>query len=209
MTARETVLGRVRDALEIAPQPTVTVERAYLRDRVLPDGERLALFTDRLVDHGARVHACTAAGTAATLAEVLDGLGAHRIGVPAGLEPSWLADWDGTAEEDGADVPVARLESLDAVVTASAAGCAETGTVFLDGSAGQGRRALSLVPDVHVCVVELSSVAAGVPEALARLVPERPTTLISGPSATSDIELERVEGVHGPRTLVVVVRTDV
>ncbi len=110
--------------------------------------------------------------------------------------------------QDDADVPHAQLDALDAVVTASAAGCAETGTIFLDGSPGQGRRALSLVPDLHLCVVDLSAVEAGVPEAVARLAPERPTTLISGPSATSDIELERVEGVHGPRTLVVVIRTD-
>ncbi|MFE7243069.1 lactate utilization protein C [Streptomyces sp. NPDC057580] len=209
MTAGETVLGRVRDALALAPQPAVTVERAYRRGRTLPDHERLELFVDRLVDYKAQVRTCTASETAAALADVLAGLGARRIGVPAGLDRSWLSDWDGTVEEDRADVPVPRLEALDAVVTASAVSCVESGTIFLDGSAGQGRRALSLVPDVHLCVVDLSSVAAGVPEALARLVPERPTTLISGPSATSDIELGRVEGVHGPRTLVVIIRTDV
>ncbi|MFC8952992.1 lactate utilization protein C [Streptomyces sp. NPDC057101] len=208
MTARETVLGRVRDALALAPQPPATVDRTYRRGRTLPDAERLELFTDRLVDYKARVRTCTAGETAATLADVLDGLGARRVGVPAGLDRTWLAGWDGTVEEDRADVPAPRLAALDAVVTSSAVSCAETGTIFLDGSADQGRRALSLVPDVHVCVVDLSSVAVGVPEALARLVPERPTTLISGPSATSDIELERVEGVHGPRTLVVVIRTD-
>ncbi|KUJ63984.1 lactate utilization protein B/C [Streptomyces albus subsp. albus] len=209
MTAREMVLGRVRAALAIAPQSPVEVERAYRRDRTLADRERLQLFTDRLVDYRAQVHTCTADGTAETLADVLSALGARRIGVPAGLDRRWLAGWAGIVEEDRAEVPPPELGDLDAVVTASAAGCAETGTIFLDGSADQGRRALSLVPDVHVCVVDLSSVAAAVPEALARLVPDRPTTLISGPSATSDIELERVEGVHGPRTLVVVVRTDV
>ncbi|MFD3568653.1 lactate utilization protein C [Streptomyces sp. NPDC058667] len=209
MTARETVLGRVRDALALAPPPAAAVDRAYRRGRDLPDAERLALFTDRLVDYGAQVRTCTAAETATALADVLDGLGARRVGVPAGLDRSWLADWDGVVEEDGADVPPPDLATFDAVVTSSAVSCAETGTIFLDGSADQGRRALSLVPDVHVCVVDLSSLAVGVPEALARLVPERPTTLISGPSATSDIELERVEGVHGPRTLVVIVRTEV
>ncbi|RSS59047.1 LUD domain-containing protein [Streptomyces sp. WAC01280] len=208
MTARDTVLGRVRDALALAPRPPVTVERDYRRDRTLPDDERLALFTDRLLDYKARVRTCTAGETAATLADVLDGLGARRVGRPAGLDRTWLDGWDGTVEEDRADAPAPGLETLDAVVTASAASCAETGTIVLDGSDDQGRRALSLVPDVHVCVVDLSSVTAGVPELLAGLVPDRPTTLISGPSATSDIELERVEGVHGPRTLVVVIRTD-
>ncbi|QNP67461.1 LutC/YkgG family protein [Streptomyces genisteinicus] len=206
--ARETVLGRVRDALALAPPARTTVPRAYRTGRLLPDEERLGLFTDRLTDYRATVLTCTADGTAAAVGRALADRGARRVGVPAGLDRSWLAGWDGEVFEDSADVPPRDLESLDGVVTGAAAGCAETGTVFLDASPDQGRRALSLVPDLHVCVVDLSTVEAGVPEALARLVTGRPTTLISGPSATSDIELERVEGVHGPRTLVVVVRTD-
>ncbi|MEW2486455.1 LUD domain-containing protein [Streptomyces sp. NPDC048411] len=207
-TARATVLGRVRDALSLAPTPDTTIPRDYRTGRTLPDDERLALFTDRLVDYKAQVHTCTATRTAEVIAEVLDGLGARSIGVPAGLDEQWLGAYDGDVQPDSAGIPAPRLDALDAVVTASAVGCAETGTIFLDGSPDQGRRALSLVPDLHVCVVDLSAVEVGVPEAVARLVPERPTTLISGPSATSDIELERVEGVHGPRTLVVVIRVD-
>ncbi|MFE6916138.1 LutC/YkgG family protein [Streptomyces rubiginosohelvolus] len=207
-SARDTVLGRIRDALALAPAPAVVVPRAYRTGRTLPDDERLALFTDRLLDYKARVHACTADRTAEVIGEALREHGARRIGVPAGLDARWLTGYDGEVREDHPGVPAAELDTLDAVVTASAAGCAETGTIFLDGSPGQGRRALSLVPDLHVCVVDLSTVEAGVPEAVAGLTPGRPTTLISGPSATSDIELERVEGVHGPRTLVVVIRTD-
>ncbi|MDI3385468.1 LUD domain-containing protein [Streptomyces sp. B-S-A8] len=209
MTARETVLGRVRDALALAPRPEVTVPREYRTGRTLPDGERLALFVDRLTDYRAQVHTCTADRAAEVIADVLRERGARKVGVPAGLDRGLLAGYDGEVREDDSNIPAPRLDELDGVVTGSAVSCAETGTIFLDGSADQGRRALSLVPDLHVCVVDLSSVAAGVPEAVARLVPERPTTLISGPSATSDIELERVEGVHGPRTLDVVIRTDV
>ncbi|MEV5678219.1 MULTISPECIES: LutC/YkgG family protein [unclassified Streptomyces] len=208
-TARDTVLGRVRDALALAPTAATVIPREYRTGRTLPDDVRLALFTDRLVDYRARVHPCTADRTAEVIAEVLRECGARRIGVPAGLDEEWLGAFDGEIQRDSADIPAPSLDALDGVVTASAVSCAETGTIFLDGSSGQGRRALSLVPDLHVCVVDLSSVRVGVPEAVAGLVPERPTTLISGPSATSDIELERVEGVHGPRTLAVVIRTDV
>ncbi|MES9508913.1 LUD domain-containing protein [Streptomyces sp. NPDC000609] len=208
-TARATVLGRIRDALALAPAPDTAVPRAYRTGRTLPDDARLALFTDRLVDYKATVHTCTADRTAQVVAEVLRKRGARRIGVPAGLDPRWLDAYDGEVQQDSGDIPAPRLDALDGVLTASAVSCAETGTIFLDGSPDQGRRALSLVPDLHVCVVDLSTVEAGVPEAVARLVPQRPTTLISGPSATSDIELERVEGVHGPRTLAVVIRTDV
>ncbi|MFF2010694.1 lactate utilization protein C [Streptomyces sp. NPDC058195] len=208
-TARDTVLGRIKDALALAPAPGTDVPRAYRTGRTLPDDARLALFTDRLVDYKATVHTCAADRTAQVVAEVLGERGARRIGVPAGLDPRWLDAYDGEVQQDSADIPAPRLDDLDGVLTASAVSCAETGTIFLDGSSDQGRRALSLVPDLHVCVVDLSTVEAGVPEAVARLVPERPTTLISGPSATSDIELERVEGVHGPRTLAVIIRTDV
>ncbi|MFF3956699.1 lactate utilization protein C [Streptomyces sp. NPDC001890] len=206
--AREAVLGRIKDALSLAPAPDIAVPRAYRTGRTLPHDQRLALFTDRLVDYKATVHTCTAERTAEVVAEVLRERGARRIGVPAGLDARWLDAYDGEVQQDSADIPAPRLDALDGVVTASAVSCAETGTIFLDGSPDQGRRALSLVPDLHVCVVDLSTVETGVPEAVARLVPQRPTTLISGPSATSDIELERVEGVHGPRTLAVVIRTD-
>nr|WP_203605412.1 LUD domain-containing protein [Streptomyces sp. SID8014] len=194
--------------MTLAPQPEAEVPRAYRTGRTLPDDERLALFVDRLVDYKAEVHTCTAERTAATVARVLSSRGARHVGVPPGLDRAWLAAFGGTVQEDRADIPAPSLDALDGVVTASRVSCAETGTIFLDGEPDQGRRALSLVPDLHVCVVDLSSVAVGVPEALARLTPHRPTTLISGPSATSDIELERVEGVHGPRTLDVVIRTD-
>ncbi|MFD6673204.1 lactate utilization protein C [Rhodococcus zopfii] len=205
MSARETVLGRIRDALTLAPPAPVTIPRDYRTGRTLPDDERYELFGDRLLDYKAHVHRCSADELPAVLARVLADRKVVRVGVPAGLDDSWLAAFDGEIVVDSADVPAPELDALDGVVTASRVSCAETGTIILDGSADQGRRALTLVPDLHVCVVPLDTVEVGVPESLARLAPERPTTLISGPSATSDIELERVEGVHGPRTLEVVI----
>jgi L-lactate dehydrogenase complex protein LldG len=135
-------------------------------------------------------------------------VGATRVGVPAGLPEEWAALGDGsvTLVPDTVEEPlsVANLDALDAVVTGSTVGIAETGTIVLESGALCGRRALTLVPDVHVCVVRTEDVVDDVPAAVARLTPGRPLTWISGPSATSDIELERVEGVHGPRTLIVV-----
>lgn len=205
MSSRDVILGRIRDALTLAPPAARSIPRDYRTGRTLPDAERVELLVDRLVDYKAVVHRSGSSELPEVLARVLGELGARRVGVPAGLDDSWLSGFGGEVVVDSADVPAPELADLDGVVTASAVTCAETGTIFLDGSPDQGRRALTLVPDLHVCVVTVESIEVGVPEALARLVPERPTTMISGPSATSDIELERVEGVHGPRNLHVVI----
>ncbi|MGH3424477.1 MAG: LutC/YkgG family protein [Nocardioidaceae bacterium] len=208
MNAREVVLRRVRDALELAPSDPVTVPRDYRFGRGLPDAERLDLLVDRLEDYRADVRRCTADETPQAVAGALAASGARRVAVPEGLDRGWLSGFDGDVQVDSPSAPATGLDGFDGVVTGCAVASAETGTLFLDAGPTQGRRALTLVPDLHVCVVALSAVVVGVPEAVARLTPDRPTTLISGPSATSDIELERVEGVHGPRTLRVVIQTD-
>ncbi|QOW00896.1 LUD domain-containing protein [Rhodococcus pyridinivorans] len=204
MSSRDAILGRIRSAQTLAPPAPVEVPRDYRLGRTLPDAERRELLVDRLVDYKAHVHQSTPEDLPVVLAKILTDRGVRRVGIPEGLERSWMAEFGGEVVVDSTDRPAADLGDLDGVVTGSAVTCAETGTIFLDGNPDQGRRALTLVPDLHVCVVAMSDVEVGVPEALARLVPERPITMISGPSATSDIELERVEGVHGPRTLEVV-----
>ncbi len=153
---------------------------------------------DRLVDYRATVVDAAPDAVPAAVAGALADVGGPVL-VPEGLPDAWCPG----GEPDRGFSP-AELDRFAAVVTGCAAACAETGTIALDGSPDQGRRALTLVPDVHVCVVRADQVVHTVPELLAALTPARPLTFISGPSATSDIELERVEGVHGPRTLVVV-----
>jgi L-lactate dehydrogenase complex protein LldG len=209
MTARETVLARIRAALAGGPAPD-PVPRAYRRHGDLPPGDPVLidLLAQRLTDYRAHVHrvGTTAETVADTVAAVLAGMaglaGRPAIVVPPGLPARWLPDTVDVIRDGGLDH--ARLAAADGVVTAAAVAVAETGTVVLDGSADQGRRVLSLLPDLHVCVVRLDQVVATVPEAIARLDPRRPLTWISGPSATSDIELNRVEGVHGPRRLHVI-----
>lgn len=208
MSARETILARIRDAHTLAPPVPVEVPRSYRVERHLDDAELLDLLADRLEDYRAVVRRCTVRATPDTVADLLAGSGARRVGVPAGLDRGWLAAFDGEVMVDSGSVSPADLDDLDGVVTGCAVASAETGTIFLDAGPAQGRRALTLVPDLHVCVVARAQVVVGVPESVDRLVPGRPTTLVSGPSATSDIELERVEGVHGPRTLLVVLQTD-
>jgi L-lactate dehydrogenase complex protein LldG len=201
--ARSVVLERIREALADAP-PAIAVPRDY--ERALPAGTAIVdLFAERVSDYRATVHRTPPASLAATIATVLAARGATRLAVPAGLPDDWLAATDATAVADDPPLAFGDLDQLDSVITGCGVAIAETGTIVLDGGAGQGRRALSLLPDLHVCVVLASQVVGTVPEALARLHPSRPQTWISGPSATSDIELQRVEGVHGPRVLDVVI----
>ena len=141
------------------------------------------------------------------LEELCREAGAERLAVPGDLPDEWRPNATELVTDDGLDAQT--LATLDGALTGCALAIAETGTIVLDGGDGQGRRALSLVPDYHLCVVEADAIVATVPEAIRELEPAvkegRPLTFISGPSATSDIELTRVEGVHGPRTLHVVV----
>jgi L-lactate dehydrogenase complex protein LldG len=184
----------------------VSVPRDY--DLTLPAGvDVIGLFVERVGDYRATVHRTTAAGLAEAIAGVLAGHAAVRIAVPADIPSDWLAAAASVEAVPDAEPPLtsAELDRLDGVVTGCAVAIADTGTIVLDAGPGQGRRALSLLPDLHVCVVHAEQVVGSVPEALARLQPARPQTWISGPSATSDIELQRVEGVHGPRRLEVIV----
>lgn len=205
--ARTQILGRVREALG-ADALEVPVPRGYRVTGELATGSDavVELLVDRLVDYRANVHRATPATVARTVAALIADAGA--VVVPAGLDGAWQTGWSPEVLTDSRESPldVETLDSVGAVVTAARVACADTGTIILDGEPDQGRRAISLVPDVHVCIVRTDQVVELLPEAIRLLAPHptRPLTWISGPSATSDIELSRVEGVHGPRTLHVV-----
>ncbi|MFF5798009.1 lactate utilization protein C [Streptomyces albogriseolus] len=207
MSSRERILGRVRRALaDVPPGEDAPVERDYLREH----GERTVeetvdLLAENLADYRAVVHRTDTGSLPGVVAGLLAARGAATVLVPPGLDTGWLAAAEVTRVPDQAGSTPPELDRVDSVVTACAVAIAETGTIVLDGSPDQGRRRISLVPDHHICVVRVpDQVVASVPQALERLDPARPLTWISGPSATSDIELDRVEGVHGPRTLEVV-----
>lgn len=194
--AREQILAAVRRALAAADTSPVTVPRSY-RETAPADAATVDLFAERVEDYRAVVVRCGPDEVEGAIAAALPA-GARTV-VPDGLPwqvPGAVAD-DGLTSTD--------LDAVDAVVTAATVGIAATGTIVLSHGAGEGRRALTLVPDLHVCVVRADQVVTDVPDAFSRLDPSRPTTWVSGPSATSDIELNRVEGVHGPRRLVVIV----
>ncbi len=188
MSAREDILARVREAtagVVAPPRPTLGESGPVSVD----------LFVERVADYRAVVERCTPDELASRVAEAVEG----RVVVPPGLDvevPDAVLDEGFSATE---------LDGIDTVVTGATVAIAETGTIVLDHGPGQGRRALTLVPDRHVCIVRADQVVADVQDAVAALDPRRPHTWISGPSATSDIELDRVEGVHGPRNLHVLV----
>ena len=203
MGAREDVLARLRAARSTSDVPVVP--RDYHRTGETDRGRLAELLTERLVDYKAGVHPCAPDAIGATVATILGE--STPLVVPADVPEEWLVGYPGVVVRDLQPQPlgVADLDAAGAVLTGCAVAVATTGTLILDTGPKQGRRVLSLLPDHHVCVVHLGSVVASLPEALARLAdPTRPLTFVSGPSATSDIELKRVEGVHGPRRLDVV-----
>lgn len=201
MTSRADILARVRaavagsEAVEAPPlpaDPLVDRDARQIRER----------FIDRIVDYRAAIDEVDAVGLPAALARVVSEAPIDSLLIPPGTPPAWLGDLpDGLTTVDRPDLAPADLDRIAAVLTGCAVAIAETGTIVLDGGPGQGRRAGTLVPDRHICVVRLDQLVASVPQAVARLDPTAPLTWISGGSATSDIELNRVEGVHGPRHL--------
>ncbi len=203
MSAKQEILARIGTALTDRPA-SGPVERDYRTAGNQPPTGLVELFLDRLVDYHASAHRCTGPQAAGLIARVVAERGLRRLAVPAGVEPQLLAELTAEQLPDDPPLSIMALDQLDGVLTSCALGIAETGTIVLDAGPGQGRRALTLLPDYHLVVVRAEQLVAGVPDAIGRLDPYAPLTWISGPSATSDIELCRVEGVHGPRTLEVV-----
>ena len=213
MNAREEILGRLRSATRDVTTPLGSRgEVPVIAAEGASAEATLELFAENVADYRASVERCTAEDVRSVVAAALARAGAHSVLVPSGLDPSWVSGLQESGLRlvedrgaDGAPLSADELDGIDAVVTASRVGIATTGTIVLDHQDDQGRRALTLVPDQHVCVIRADQVVHDVPHAVALLDPVRPLTWISGPSATSDIELDRVEGVHGPRTLDVIV----
>ena len=207
--AKTKILERLHGALADRPQAP-EVPRGYRHTSELSREEIVDMLEDRLVDYKANVFRETAQTVADRIATQL-GASARYV-IPEGLDTALLPDETAARRaivdpNDGrkaSALTVRDLNRVDAVVTSSTVSCAQTGTIFLSGRPDEGRRAITLVPDHHICIVPLDTVVELIPEAMSRVEPTAPTTMISGPSATSDIELERVEGVHGPRTLDVI-----
>jgi L-lactate dehydrogenase complex protein LldG len=212
--AREEILRRIRGALDDVPETEVpadvAVARDYRRSAHRTREELVEHLAERVADYAAEVRQVAAAELADAVSAACAQRGLRRVAVPPGLPAAWRPRDVELIEDEG--LSAAQLDGIEGVVTGCAAAIAETGTLVLDGSPICGRRALTLVPDHHICVVLAGQIVGLVPEAIAAVAPavrdgRRPITLVSGPSASSDIELERVEGVHGPRDLLVLIAT--
>jgi L-lactate dehydrogenase complex protein LldG len=209
LASRDLILGRIRDALRDIPSSEtpedVPVARGYRRDDPLPHEQVIEQFLEKVAEYKATVHHVSASELREAIRSCLATRGVRNLVIPADLPGEWIPDGIRTLRDPG--LSHAELDTSDGVLTGCVLGIAQTGTIVLDGGEGQGRRALTLLPDYHLCIVRADQVVNLVPEAVSRLEPisTRPQTWISGPSATSDIELNRVEGVHGPRTLEVIV----
>jgi L-lactate dehydrogenase complex protein LldG len=208
--AREEILQRIAAAVG-APSAGQAVAREYRRSGTLSEEERVELFCRRVGEYRSEVHRVDESGVAALVSSVCSARDARRLVVPAGIPAAWRSADLELVDDHG--LSAGELDAVDAALTGCTAAIAETGTIVLTASRQEGRRALTLVPDLHVCVVREPQIVDLLPEALARLsadqLERQPITFISGPSATSDIELSRVEGVHGPRNLVVLVVREV
>ncbi|MGZ4257917.1 MAG: LutC/YkgG family protein [Gaiellaceae bacterium] len=206
VSARELILERVRTALADGTAAPAA-PRGYRSAGSLDSAARTALFCERVGEYRADVRRISPGGEAAEIAAVCASLGVRRLVIPPGLPASRRPEGLELVEDTQLDPH--SLDELDGVLTGCTVAVAETGTIVLTAAPDEGRRAITLVPDRHLCLVDESQIVELVPEAIAGLAgavrERRPITLISGPSATSDIELDRVEGVHGPRTLVVLV----
>lgn len=199
MNARDQVLARVRDAIGQASASDRQVPRDY---RTHTD-DGLDTFIERLHHYEARTKRIPIDELDTTVRTTLADRGVRRLVTPDGIPQAWLEQVE--ALSDTPALEPHALDRADGVITTCAVAIAQTGTIVLDGGAGMGRRVLSLVPDYHLCVVRAEQLVSSVPEAIARLEATRPLTFISGPSATVDIEMVRVGGVHGPRRLEVIV----
>ena len=214
--ARDEILRRVRGALADVPAAEtpadVVVARDYRRARALSGSALVERLDERVADYAAQVRRVTAPELADAVSAACAGMGLRRVVVPPGLPEAWRPRGMELIEDDG--LSASALDAVDGAVTGCSVAIAETGTLVLDGSPICGRRLLTLVPDNHICIVLAGQIVEIVPEAIAAVAPavrerRRPITLVSGPSASSDIELSRVEGVHGPRHLLVLIATDV
>lgn len=205
-TAREEILERVRNAAGIAPVPRAPdyagIERAYHQQGRLDAEARLALFTERLIDYDAVVYRCTPAAVPATIAQAMTARGKRSLVIPRDLGAEWLPpDMDFIRDEE---LPHDDLDRREGSLTGCTAAIAATGSILLGHADNEGRRAVTLIPDYHLCVVFAEQVVETVPEGIRRMSGCSTVTTISGPSATADIEMTRIKGVHGPRSFDVI-----